>query len=315
MLGHLDQLKKLKLAVTNNRLANSYLFIGPDGIGKKLAAIEFTKSLFCDAGSPPNCTCSPCQRIEHKNHPDVLFIFTEEDKKDITIDQMREMQSKIQMHSFEGKYKVVIIDDAEKMNAAAANSILKILEEPPRSTHFILITARPHMLLPTIVSRCQKIQFALPPSDEVITFIREKRGCDEITARLLSKITCGSLAQALSFSVDVMAEVFETVKKLWLKTSSSDIISIAESWGKGEYQSAILSVLTAIYNDILVYQTAKKEPSFSTISKDIKMFAENRPYSVTQNHIQLLLRAQQDVETTYNKQLMFEDLLFRLSLP
>ena len=311
IIGHKDQLKKLRLAVSQDRLANAYLFIGPDGIGKKLVAVEFAKGLFCNNGIA-DCNCSSCQRIEHKTHPDVLFVSVEEDKKDISIEQMREMQSKVQMHSFEGKYKVIIVDDAEKMNAASSNSILKILEEPPKATHFILITSRPHMLLPTIVSRCQRIQFTLPPSDEMISFICKKRGCDETTAKLLSKITCGSLGQAVDFPIEVMNEALENIKRLWSSPSPSEIISTAERWGKGENPSAILSTLIAVYNDILIYQTTKKEPSFSTSSKEIKILAENRSYSSIQNHIQHLLQAQQEIEATYNKQLMFEDLLFRL---
>ena len=158
-------------ALTNSRLAHAYLFYGPESIGKKLLATEFAKALNClSPGSDEACgTCDSCRKIEDRIHPD--FFFLEPTKATptareaaIRIDDIRELQKKLGFLPYEGKVKVAIIDQVEKMNLQACNAFLKTLEEPPSSTILILLTSNIYQLLPTQISRCQGIKFSpLPP--------------------------------------------------------------------------------------------------------------------------------------------------------
>lgn len=331
IIGHRSQLNQLRKAAVSGQLANAYLLAGPEGIGKKLVVLEFAMELFCAnvaaeftlpklsrASSAATyghacAVCPQCQKILHNTHPDVSIITVLEDKKDISIKQMREMQSTIQMHPLEGKYKIIIIDNAENMSISAANSVLKALEEPPKATHFFLITSRPHILPPTIISRCQKIHFSPLSLPEIIPHIQKETGVDEETAGLLASISCGSLGLALTLPIGTLNDVTASIKKVLARTGPAEIIETAEKWGKSDSNhGAILSVIISIYKDIAVYQASKKAPSFAKLSKDIINIAKTSDTSSVQKKISAIFSAQNDIETTYNKQLMFEQLLFTL---
>ena len=179
ILGQDRPKESLKKALQSGRIPNSYLFYDQDSVGKKLTAYELCKSLNCNTLGPiDSCDkCSSCLKIEKGIHPDVHILEPQippgARQAVIKIDAIRELQKKLMYLPYEGHTKVVIINDAEKMNLQAANSFLKTLEEPPSKTLIILIASNPYQLLPTIVSRCQGIKF-YPLSVEVIKKIVSK---------------------------------------------------------------------------------------------------------------------------------------------
>lgn len=180
----------LKGILKTGRIANTYLFIGPDGAGKKFAALQFAKSLNCENGGCEDCPL--CFKIGEFSHPDVQLIEPEikkdsqDEKKDtISIEQMRNMQRDAYLKPFTAKYKIYIIAEAGKMKEEASNSMLKIIEEPPQSAIFILTTSSPQDILPTIISRCQTVRFTqkseiIKKSDEVGEKILPLIGMNEI---------------------------------------------------------------------------------------------------------------------------------------
>ena len=158
-------------ALSQSRLSHAYLFYGPESIGKKLLAVEFAKALNCLSPETEEAcgSCDSCRKIDDQIHPD--FFFVEPTKSTptareaaIKIDAIRELQKKLGFLPYQGKAKVAIIDQVEKMNAQACNAFLKTLEEPPSATILILLTSNIYQLLPTLISRCQGIRFnPLPP--------------------------------------------------------------------------------------------------------------------------------------------------------
>ncbi len=185
----------LLAAVRSGRLAHAYLFTGIEGIGKFTAAVALAKALNCRERADDFCAnCTACRKIEKRLHPDCFFI--EPDKNVIKIEQVREMQKKIIFKPLEGNKKVVIIDQAEKLNLHAANCLLKTLEEPPDDTVLILIAQSGAPLLPTIRSRCQIIRFA-PLSTAVISAIlRNKATRADID--FVAALSQGSMKRALA---------------------------------------------------------------------------------------------------------------------
>jgi len=177
----------LKGILKTGRIANAYLFIGPSGIGKKFAAIQFAKALNCKKGGCEEC--SACIKIGELSHPDVHLIIPDPNKDSISIDQMRNMQREAYLKPFLEKFKVYVIEEAGRISEEAANSLLKILEEPPGDTIFILTTSSPQDLLPTIISRCQIIRF----TQEFKT--REKNL--EIEEKAFSLINAGEISHIL----------------------------------------------------------------------------------------------------------------------
>ena len=178
ILGQDRPKQTLDKALRSGRIPNAYLFYGQESVGKKFTAIEVCKALNCEILSPmDSCDkCSSCLKIEKRTHPDFFIL---EPKKSsptareaiLKIDEIRELQRKLLYLPYEGSTKVAIINNAECMNPQAANSFLKTLEEPPTKTLIILIASNPYQLLPTVLSRCQRIRFFPLPSEAIKTII------------------------------------------------------------------------------------------------------------------------------------------------
>ncbi len=198
------------------RLASSYLFAGEDGIGKKTTALNFAKALNCvnaTVGSEgsgvrsnnishltPHASpidacdeCNSCAKISAGIHPDVIVLSPEE--KQIRIEEIRTIDDALSFRPFEGRNKVVIVDNAETMNVAAANAFLKTLEEPPEESVIILVSSRPDLLLPTIRSRCSRINFS-PLSAESCRRVLEGKIPEE-NLDLVSRFSMGRPGLAL----------------------------------------------------------------------------------------------------------------------
>ncbi len=161
IIGHTKQWEFLKMSVDSNKLSHAYLFHGPSQIGKKRIAIELAKYLNCKEKNAPCNMCQICLQIDNGLYSDVLIIEPEEDKKSISIEQIRGLRDKMAMSTIDQGYKVAIIDNAHLMTFEAQSALLKQLEEPKGKKIFILVSEYPQNLLTTIVSRCQQVRFDL----------------------------------------------------------------------------------------------------------------------------------------------------------
>jgi DNA polymerase-3 subunit delta' len=168
VVGHVRLIDLLSRSVAGATLPPSLLFAGPAGVGKHLTALAVAQALNCinptkgsglrAQGTIDACgVCPACTRIARGVHPDVLFVSPGESGA-IKIDQVRDVVDRAQYRPFEGRRRVVIIDEADALVTAAQNALLKTLEEPTPSSVFILVTARPDMLLPTVLSRCPQLR-------------------------------------------------------------------------------------------------------------------------------------------------------------
>ncbi len=140
IIGHRRPLESLRLALSSGRLHHAYLFVGPEGIGKRTLATALAQAVHCGDGAGDFCgSCVNCTRIADGNHPDVRIIEPLAGKKEISIQQVREFERELNYRSFTGKRKIVIVDPATLMNLASQNALLKTLEEPPQDSLIILI--------------------------------------------------------------------------------------------------------------------------------------------------------------------------------
>ncbi len=200
--GHAAPLRMLKNILVSGKIPHAFLFTGIEGIGKKKAAVSFAKALNCLEGNGDFCdSCLSCSKIDRMIHPDVQQIEPDEKpdddkKKEGQIGRIRRLQREIAYKPLEGKKKVVIINDAEKLNSEAANCFLKTLEEPVDDTIIILISKNFASMLSTVVSRCQKVSF-MPLGDAEISGLLKDMGIDkEASAQVLSHAQ-GSVKRAL----------------------------------------------------------------------------------------------------------------------
>jgi DNA polymerase III subunit delta' len=228
----------LKRMLVTDRLPGALLFTGEEGIGKKLFALEVARALNCRTPKDnEGCgVCSSCTRIARLNypqredaeewtqiiwtdHPDVGLVVAP--KRVLRVEQMRQIEKEANFRPFEGKARVFLIDEADKLNDASANALLKVLEEPPRTSHLILITARPAMLLPTILSRCQMIRFSPLTPAEIEAHLTKNKLVENKTARLRARAAGGSIGRALSGDL----VTFTSQRKAMLKVLNALVVS------------------------------------------------------------------------------------------
>ena len=182
--------------IEHSRLAGTYLFIGPEGVGKKLAARTLAKAVNCLQGEPYSCdSCVSCAKIENNQHPDVHIIASGD--AEIKIEQVRQLQKAISLRPYEGKKKVFIIDNAHRLTPEASNALLKILEEPPGESLIILISDKRALLLKTIISRCRILRFSALGREQLQEILKKEYKLDNNTAHYLAYSSEGSLGAAL----------------------------------------------------------------------------------------------------------------------
>ena len=234
LIGNPKVKENLGRLITSGRIPNSLLFAGPEGVGKKLFAFELARVLICpDRGCGE---CAVCQRVgvfdipkfEKGEETDKVFLSGHPDvgmvvpfKRNLRVGAIRALESESYFRPFEAARRVFVIEDAEKMNDSSSNALLKTLEEPPPTTHLILISSRPDSLLQTIRSRCQTIRFSPIPPNEIESFLVEKGKFKGEDAALAARVSGGSIGKALGLDIGW----FRTVRGQMLEVLRSAIVS------------------------------------------------------------------------------------------
>lgn len=212
--GHEREAAVLARAASSGRVAHAYLFAGPEGVGKRLTAVSFAAYLNCEArlsggGLVEACgECDSCQAFSRGVSTNLLEVAPEDGL--IRIDRIRELQGALRRKASRG-VKVAVVDGAEKLMPAAANAFLKTLEEPPGDSVIVLVTSRASELLPTVLSRCQRVNFRPLPDELVSRMVEEKKGLDAESARVVARLAGGSVSRALEY---VDAEVHSSRDEL-----------------------------------------------------------------------------------------------------
>ncbi|TVL99831.1 MAG: DNA polymerase III subunit delta' [Candidatus Brocadia sp. WS118] len=188
-------------AIIHDHLAHAYIFVGQEGIGKTLFSKELAKAIFCQHPGADACdTCSHCQRIANDHFPDLLFILPEENSRAIKIEQLRYLQEFLNVKPLESKYKIAIIQSADKMNEESSNCLLKTLEEPPSYAIIVLIITSLESVRETVRSRCQIIRFSPLSVTAVKDILVNRFQLDTKQAERLACISNGSIERAALLS-------------------------------------------------------------------------------------------------------------------
>lgn len=230
LLGHDYAIERFRRAVEKNRLASTYLLVGPSGIGKRKFATMLAQSLLCETNPEskldPCGQCPSCQQVVAGTHPDVITVKKPDDKNFVPVElligsrekRMREgLCYEVSRKPFRGGRKVAIIDDADFFNQEGANALLKTLEEPPPRSLLLLIGTSERRQLATIRSRSQLIRFQPLAVDQVATILREQNLVEDVSKiDLLSKLSNGSIDRALTLdnveSLDYRNQLYEQLR-------------------------------------------------------------------------------------------------------
>jgi DNA polymerase-3 subunit delta' len=277
LLGNKPVKEILRRMLEHARVPGALLFVGEDGVGKKLFALELAKALNCrePVGVEACDRCPSCVRISHSkfpeysddkdnkermvrsDHPDVAL--ARPYNRVLRIGPMRELEQEANFRPFEGRARVFIIEEANRLNEASSNALLKTLEEPPATSHLVLITSRPAQLLPTIRSRCQVVRFSPLAPKEIEAHLLKGREVSPVDARLLAAIARGSIGRALSTNLEGYRQqreaMMDVVGALSLTHDRARLLRASEEMNdakrKDEYEPR-LDVLAGLVHDVWV---------------------------------------------------------------
>jgi DNA polymerase-3 subunit delta' len=223
--GHSRLLSLLSRVIARDAMPPAVLMAGPAGVGKRRTAMAVAQAMNClqprtsaEFERDACGECGSCKRIARGVHPDIIVV-EPGDSGSIKIEQLRDVIDRSQYRPFEGKRRVVIIDEADAAGADAQSALLKTLEEPPSASTFILVSSMPDALLPTVLSRCPRLRFGPLTPAEVARVLMQDHGYSEQDARAAAADADGSIGRALESQSEDLTEAREAAERILQETA------------------------------------------------------------------------------------------------
>lgn len=263
IIGHKKEIAHLEQAMKAGKVSHAYIFNGEKGAGKKTLADAFAMTLQCTGeGEKPCGVCHSCKQAASGNHPDIIYL-KHEKPNSIGVEDIRtQLTGDIQIRPYNGKYKIYIIQDAEKMTVQAQNAILKTIEEPPEYAIILLLTANDQVFLDTIRSRCVTLNLK-PVSDErVKEYLMENLQVPDYQADICAAFAQGNIGKAIRLAssedfASIKASAMQLVRNAG-KMEVSDLIDYVKE--VQEYKVTIsdyLDILALWYRDMVYFKATK----------------------------------------------------------
>ena len=257
ILGN-DKIKQQLIQSNQNKqVSHSYLFVGIEGIGKKMIAMEFAKMILCTAQNQYCGECKSCIEFDTNNNPDFKII--EPEGNSIKIEQIREFQSKVSEKPIISNRKVYIINDCDKMTPEAQNCLLKTLEEPPEFVTIILIVANESALLTTIKSRCMIIHFDKIPNNQIEEFLENNYQINFKSPIMINAFQ-GSIVKALQLKEN--QEQYEKIEDVLYNLEKQDKIDTL-NMSEIIYKSKDEKMKILDYMNVVLLELAKKSSKYA----------------------------------------------------
>jgi DNA polymerase-3 subunit delta' len=285
-------------------------------------AVRFLRN--CEGGVEDGCgSCPACQKIAQFNSPDFTRIEPGGAARVIAIGSVRRLCREIHLHPVEGKYKVFLLSHAERMNEESSNALLKVLEEPPEKSLLILLTSHPHLLLSTILSRCQVVAFRKLAPEEVVAVLRKKMDVGDAPARFAANLSEGSPGKAMTLLQDGLEERDRVMS--WLGGNGAgeveNILSMAEertsksgSSGAEQRKKLImfLDVVLNWYRDLLMIVAGSSRVLNEDYAQELKRAACGLSVMQVQKALNVILLSQRWIESNANPRLVLEVLFLEI---
>lgn len=325
----------------NNRVPNSMIFAGIEGVGKRLFALELAKASLClNPRDFEACDiCASCQRVTKFNLPksfdkddnEKIFFaehidvgFVRPAGRFVTVAQIRDIQSEANFRPYEGKARFFIVDNADRMNEAAANALLKTLEEPPATSHLILLTSRPNSMLQTIRSRCQIIRFTPIATNEIENYLNDKASKDKTISpndvKLSARIARGSIGKALSVNVETYKNqremMLNVVESLTVTKDRARLLRVAEEMNgeklKLEYETR-LEILQTLIHDVWTLKIGAENVINQDVQTKLSKFAANVESKSAQTWLNEIENLRENFAINLNRKIATDALFMRMA--
>lgn len=316
--GNNQIIKNLQSAILNNKVSHAYIINGGDGMGKKLIAKSFAKTLQCIKGGASACdNCVACKVFDSDNNPDIHYVVPSKTKS-IGVDDIREQVGKnIEVKQYKYKYKIFIIDKADTMTVQAQNALLKTLEEPPEYAVFLLLASNVDYFLPTILSRCVVLKLRPLPLASIMNYLKET-GINEEQASVFGEYSQGSIGRAIKISSsDEFAKMREDIISWLISISNKDIVSVmsmAKDFEIYKEKQEMTDIIYMWYRDLLAMK--RLDNSKYLIQKDKKnellKQSERESFEGLSKKIEAVWQAKKQLGQNSNFQLTMEVMLIKL---
>ena len=317
IIGHDEIIGHLKNAIESGKISHSYIFTGEPGSGKKLLAGTFAATLQCEAGGTEPCQkCDSCKKAMGKNHPDIIMV-THEKPGTITIDEIRDQViHDVDIRPYYSPYKIYIIADADLMTPQAQNALLKTIEEPPEYAVIMLLTSNVDALLPTIQSRCVRLDLKVVDDSLVKKYLMERLHVPDYQAEIDASFAQGSIGRAkeaatseeFSRMTGKALKILKYVNTMEVYELSDEIKALSD---EKQNISDYLDIFQFWFRDVLMFKATQEVDNlvFKQEINYIKEQASQRSYENLEKILEALEKTKVRLRANVNFELALE-LLF-----
>lgn len=320
IIGHEKIIAHLQTAIRINRVSHAYILDGPDQSGKNMLADAFAMTLQCEQHGEDACLhCRSCHQALTGNQPDIIHVEHEKPKTISVNDIRNEINRDIDVRPYSSRYKIYIVDEAEKMNVQAQNALLKTLEEPPSYAVILLLTNNAQIFLPTIRSRCMTLSLKAVDNEKIRGFLMKQKQIPDYLADVCTAFAQGNVGRALDLAG---SRHFTDLKDLTVGQMKSianekdyELADEVEKLGEFESETSdYLSLIRIWFRDVLVCKAAGDRGSliFSDQEQEIGRQAGRISYRGIQKILDGIETAERRIRSNVNRSLTLELLLLTI---
>ena len=320
IIGHEQIIGHLKNAIALDKVSHAYIFNGPKLSGKMMLAEAFAMALQCEGeGTRPCLLCRSCKQAVDHNQPDIIYV-SHEKPNTIGVDDIRtQINNDIVIKPYSSRYKVYIVDEAEKMNQQAQNALLKTIEEPPAYAVILLLTTNADSFLPTILSRCITLNLKVVKEDVIKSYLMKTYHIPDYQADVCAAFSQGNVGKAIQLaSSEEFGELKASVLQLMKRLEDIDLYEMTAAVKQiAEYKLTVndyFDLMMIWFRDVL-YMKATNDVNgliFKDEVYDIKKQAANRSYQGIETIIRALETAKVRISANVNFDLVIELLLLTI---